>query len=89
MTAGTQFLERRIPREQGTLYARDYEGSGPTFVLMHGFPDNLRIYDDLIPFRPRAAAGSLRSIFWGSEPPTSRGERLTASSSNSAIWKRS
>jgi haloalkane dehalogenase len=50
MTGRTQFLERRIPREQGALYAQDYEGSGPTFVLMHGFPDNLRIYDDLIPF---------------------------------------
>jgi pimeloyl-ACP methyl ester carboxylesterase len=43
------FIERLIPRGRGTLYARDYEGVGPTFVLMHGFPDNLHIYDDLIP----------------------------------------
>jgi haloalkane dehalogenase len=50
MTSEPQFLERRIPCERGTLYARDTEGSGPTFVLMHGFPDNLHIYDDLIPF---------------------------------------
>src|SRR5271170_1452588 len=44
------FIERRIPRGQGTIYARDYEGGGPTFVLMHGFPDNLQIYDRLVPY---------------------------------------
>jgi haloalkane dehalogenase len=44
------FTEHRVPREQGRVYARDYDGTGPAFVLMHGFPDNLRIYDDLIPF---------------------------------------
>jgi haloalkane dehalogenase len=43
------FTERYIPREHGRVYARDYEGAGPTFVLMHGFPDNLHIYDDIIP----------------------------------------
>ena len=44
------FLERHIPRGQGTIYTRDYEGAGPTFVMMHGFPDNLQIYDRLIPY---------------------------------------
>jgi haloalkane dehalogenase len=43
------FTERYIPRDHGRVYARGYEGAGPTFVLMHGFPDNLRIYDDIIP----------------------------------------
>ena len=43
------FTEHRVPRGQGRVYARDYDGSGPAFVLMHGFPDNLHIYDDLIP----------------------------------------
>ncbi|MCK1388925.1 alpha/beta hydrolase [Bradyrhizobium sp. 21] len=46
----TAFVEHRISRGEGTVYARDYAGSGPAFVLMHGFPDNLRIWDDLIPF---------------------------------------
>jgi haloalkane dehalogenase len=41
--------EQYIPRDDGRVYARDYEGAGPTFVLMHGFPDNLHIYDDIIP----------------------------------------
>jgi haloalkane dehalogenase len=44
-----QFTEHRVPRGEGSLYARDYAGSGPAFVLMHGFPDNLHIWDDLIP----------------------------------------
>jgi pimeloyl-ACP methyl ester carboxylesterase len=47
--AGTPpFVEHYITREQGRVYARDYKGAGPAFVLMHGFPDNLHIYDDLI-----------------------------------------
>src|SRR4030088_1814093 len=46
----THSTEHRIQREQGRVYARDYEGAGPAFVLMHGFPDNLHIWDDLIPY---------------------------------------
>ena len=44
------YTEHRIPRPGGSLYAREYAGAGPAFVLMHGFPDHLGIYDDLIPF---------------------------------------
>jgi pimeloyl-ACP methyl ester carboxylesterase len=45
-----RFSEHRVPRPQGSVYARDYEGVGPAFVLMHGFPDNLHIYDLLVPY---------------------------------------
>jgi haloalkane dehalogenase len=45
----SEFTEHRVPRTEGSLYARDYAGAGPAFVLMHGFPDNLHIWDDLIP----------------------------------------
>jgi haloalkane dehalogenase len=44
------FSEHHVSSGQGNLYVRDYDGTGPAFVLMHGFPDNLRIYDDLIPY---------------------------------------
>src|SRR5260370_2817292 len=44
------FSEHLIPRGEGKAYARDYAGAGPAFVLMHGFPDNLHIWDDLIPY---------------------------------------
>lgn len=43
------FTEHRIPRDRGSVYVRDFAGSGPAFLLLHGFPDNSHIYDDLIP----------------------------------------
>jgi pimeloyl-ACP methyl ester carboxylesterase len=59
------FTEHRIPREQGNVYARDYDGGGPAFVLMHGFPDNLRIYDDLIPHLTKAGRRVVAFDFLG------------------------
>ncbi len=41
--------EHYVARDQGRVYARDYPGAEPAFVLMHGFPDNLHIWDYLIP----------------------------------------
>lgn len=43
------FTEHHVPREGGNLYVRDFAGTGTPFVLLHGFPDNAKIYDDLIP----------------------------------------
>ncbi|MBM7566139.1 alpha/beta fold hydrolase [Paenibacillus sacheonensis] len=43
------YLEHRIDRGQGSIYVREYAGKDPAFVLMHGFPDNLGIYDRLVP----------------------------------------
>jgi haloalkane dehalogenase len=42
------FVEHYVPREQGRVYAREYPGANPAFVLTHGFPDNLHIWDDLV-----------------------------------------
>jgi haloalkane dehalogenase len=50
MAETSRFTEHHIPRGEGSVYARDYAGTGPAFVLMHGFPDNLHIWDDLIPY---------------------------------------
>jgi haloalkane dehalogenase len=50
MVSRQPFVEHRIARHSGRLYARDYAGAGPAFLLMHGFPDNLLIYDDLVPW---------------------------------------
>jgi haloalkane dehalogenase len=47
--ANPSFAEKYVSRERGRIYVRDYEGTEPAFVLMHGFPDNLQIYDYLIP----------------------------------------
>jgi pimeloyl-ACP methyl ester carboxylesterase len=83
------FTERYVPRDHGRVYARDYEGAGPTFVLMHGFPDNLRIYDDVIPHLLQSGRRIVAFDFRASAPRTSRQRLPTASGSNSAIWKRS
>ena len=50
MNETPRFIEHRISRDRGRLYARDYPGTGPAFVLMHGFPDHSGIYDELVPF---------------------------------------
>jgi pimeloyl-ACP methyl ester carboxylesterase len=47
--ARPSFTAHSIDRGQGRIHVRDYSGAAPAFVLMHGFPDNLHIYDDLIP----------------------------------------
>jgi pimeloyl-ACP methyl ester carboxylesterase len=49
MNAAPHFDEHHVSCGQGRIYARDYAGAGPAFVMMHGFPDNSRIYDDLVP----------------------------------------
>lgn len=50
MTDHPAYTEHHVDRRQGKLYVRDYAGAEPAFVLMHGFPDNLHIYDELVPF---------------------------------------
>ncbi len=45
-----QFSEHRIHHGAGSIFARDYAGAGPAFVVMHGCPDNLHIWDDLVPY---------------------------------------
>jgi pimeloyl-ACP methyl ester carboxylesterase len=44
-----EFTEHRVQRDGGAIYVRDFSGSGPAFVLLHGFPDNSHIYDRVIP----------------------------------------
>jgi len=46
---GTPYTVHRIPRGPHHLYAREYPGTEPAIVLMHGFPDDLHLYDRLVP----------------------------------------
>jgi haloalkane dehalogenase len=41
--------EPSVRRDGHRLYVRDYPGEEPAIVLMHGFPDNLHLYDRLVP----------------------------------------
>jgi pimeloyl-ACP methyl ester carboxylesterase len=59
------YAECRIPRGTYSLYSRDYPGAGPAFVLMHGFPDNLRIYEALAPLLARAGRRVVAFDFLG------------------------
>ena len=44
------FQVHAIARGPYAIYAREYPGSEPALVLMHGFPDDLGLYDRLVPF---------------------------------------
>ena len=47
---------RRVDTPHGRVFVRDVPGEDPPIVLMHGFPDDHRIYDRLVPLlAPRRA----------------------------------
>ena len=43
------FTEQFVQRDRYRIYARDYAGDEPAIILMHGFPDNMHLYDRLVP----------------------------------------
>ncbi len=59
------YTEHRILRGASTIYARHYAGTGPALVLMHGFPDNLHIYDRLIPYLRGRQVITFDFLGWG------------------------
>ncbi len=42
--------ETFVQRGHFRIYVRDYAGEEPAIILLHGFPDNLHLYDRLIPY---------------------------------------
>jgi haloalkane dehalogenase len=61
------FTEGFVARGRHRIYARDYAGAEPTIVLMHGFPDNLHLYDRLTPFlSPSRRVVAFDFLGWGS-----------------------
>jgi len=47
------------------IYARDYPGQDPAIVLMHGFPDNLHLYDRLLPYLSPRRVITFDFLGWG------------------------
>ena len=43
------YQETFVRRDQHRIYVRDHPGEEPAIILMHGFPDNLHLYDRLVP----------------------------------------
>jgi haloalkane dehalogenase len=66
--------ERWVQRNGHRIYLRDYAGQGPAIVLMHGFPDNLHLYDRLVPYLTRATRRVITFDFlgWGASDKPAR-----------------
>jgi pimeloyl-ACP methyl ester carboxylesterase len=73
-----RYREHRVPRGRHHLYARDYPGADPAILLLHGFPDDLHLYDRLLPhLNPPRRVVTFDFLGWGgSDKPT--GYRYTA-----------
>jgi 2-hydroxy-6-oxonona-2,4-dienedioate hydrolase len=54
--ASRDVTARQVPTTMGRLQVTDHPGDEPALVLMHGFPDDSRIYNRLVPLlSPRRA----------------------------------
>ena len=61
------YQETFVHRGQHRIYVRDYPGEDPPIVLMHGFPDNLHLYDRLVPhLTPPRRVVLFDFLGWGS-----------------------
>jgi haloalkane dehalogenase len=48
------------------IYARHYAGAGPALMFLHGFPDNMHLYDRLLPYvTPEHQAVTFDFLGWG------------------------
>ena len=67
------YHETFVQRNQHRIYVRDYPGEEPAVVLMHGFPDNLHLYDRLFPcLSPPRRVITFDFLGWGaSDKPAS------------------
>ena len=61
-----KFKEQFVQRDQHRIYARESAGEEPAIVLMHGFPDNLHLYDRLLPHLAPRRIVTFDFLGWGS-----------------------
>jgi pimeloyl-ACP methyl ester carboxylesterase len=60
------FTEQFVQRDQHRIYVREYAGEKPAIILMHGFPDNLHLYDRLVPhLSPPRRVVTFDFLGWG------------------------
>ena len=60
-----EFLEPIVRIGDHRLYVRDYPGSEPAIILMHGFPDDLHLYDRLVPELTPRRVVTFDFLGWG------------------------
>jgi pimeloyl-ACP methyl ester carboxylesterase len=66
------FTEQFVQRGRHRIYVREYAGEEPAIILMHGFPDNLHLYDRLLPYlSPARRVVTFDFLGWGAsdKPP--------------------
>lgn len=74
------YRETFVRRGQHRIYVREYPGAEPPIVLMHGFPDNVHLYDRLFPYlSPPRRVIAFDFLGWGGSDKPS-GVPITASS---------
>jgi pimeloyl-ACP methyl ester carboxylesterase len=60
------YQERSVQRDQHRIHVRDYPGAEPAILLLHGFPDNLHLYDRLFPhLSPPRRVVAFDFLGWG------------------------
>jgi len=60
------YKEHVVQRDRHRIYAREYAGEDPMTILMHGFPDNLHLYDRLVPYlSPARRIVTFHFLGWG------------------------
>ncbi len=60
------YREHFVYRNQHKIYVREYAGEDPAIILMHGFPDNLHLYDRLVPhLSPTQRIVTFDFLGWG------------------------
>ena len=61
------YREAFVQRDQHRIYVRDHPGAEPAIILMHGFPDNVHLYDRLAPYlSPPRRVVLFDFLGWGS-----------------------
>jgi pimeloyl-ACP methyl ester carboxylesterase len=60
-----EYVEHWVPRGHHLIYTREYGGEDPAVVLMHGFPDNLHLYDRLMPHLSGRRVVTFDFLGWG------------------------
>jgi pimeloyl-ACP methyl ester carboxylesterase len=60
------YKEHFVQLNQYRIYAREYAGEEPAIILLHGFPDNLHLYDRLVPrLSPPRRVVTFDFLGWG------------------------
>jgi pimeloyl-ACP methyl ester carboxylesterase len=60
------YREHFVQLKEYRIYAREYAGEEPAIILLHGFPDNLHLYDRLVPhLSPQRRVVTFDFLGWG------------------------